>query len=142
MASIYEKPSPGGKRVFWGSRIKVGSEWLFVALQMEVCDNKRDAQRRADALEREAQTGRLTEASLEWMGQRAFTNLQLKIGKLGARRTADTSIDSWGSAWEAYLGSREAKDTRGVPQGKAKAESKTKVSLRYCTKMFKEWCEQ
>lgn len=141
MANLYKKPNPSGKGQRWMARLMVNGVSLVVSAQMEAADNKREAQRRMDALEREAQTGQLSPATREWMGDRAAAGFQLKIGTRSASKP-DTSVDTWDAAWKAYLFAREAKDTKAVPAGKAKAESKTKVSVHYTTKAFKEWAEK
>jgi integrase len=142
MASLYKKRNPGNDRVYWMCRIKVSGKQIPVSIQMEVADNKREAQRRADALEREAMTGSIGKEALEWMGHKPYANLQLKIGKLSASATRDTSIETWAGARAAYIRSREARDTKHVPAGKAKSESRTKSTVYYVTKLFCEWAEK
>jgi integrase len=83
----------------------------------------------------------LSDATKAWLGVDGAARLSMLVGWAGAK-IPEGSPSGWRSAYEAYLKANEARDTRAVVEGKAKAEEKTKLSRKYKLKVFVEWAEK
>src|SRR5262249_12307517 len=64
-----------------------------------------------------------------------------EIGR-GLAKIPEGSPDSWAAAGLAWRKACEARDTRHVPEGRVKAEEKTKKSRKYKIKCFLDWAKK
>lgn len=137
---ITEKKPPYAKR--WMVQIKFGREWSKVGLRLVFTPGtKRLAQQRAIDLQAEVNAGVLSEKTKEWLTEKGAANITKRIGHASVA-SKEGSWTCWRSAYEAYLKATSSKDTRAVPEGKAKAEEKTKITRKYKLKVFVEWAEK
>lgn len=82
MAYIYEKADPKNKKTKrWMGVVSIGGEEVRVALRLMVHGNKRYAQQRVTDLQREIDTGYLTDATKLWMGDQTFMRITVGIAR-------------------------------------------------------------
>ena len=124
------------------AKVKVCGEWRSISLRLRVVPGtKREAQQRADSLQTEIKSGILSDATRVWLGDVTAAKLAVEIGR-GQAKIAEGSPDTWNAAGQAWLRACESRDTRQIPEGRAKAEEKTKKSRKYKLKSFLDWATE
>lgn len=140
MASIYQKVDPKGKhKSRWMAKVKVGRKWMAVSLRLLATPGtKKEAERRANQLQAEIQIGSLSLATLAWLGDESASKVDssIRMESIGAPLL---TFRDWESAGQGYLAANHARDTRRVPEGRAKVEERTKATRKYRIGIFTRW---
>jgi integrase len=139
MPKPYIKPWPNDKsKGDWYIKVKIGSRWHPVALQLRAPENKREASARAADLQSEIRLGALTSRTLSWLGERSAATISRMIQSSKVAPDGGSPAD-WASAQAGYMKAHEEKDRIPVLKGKLRSIERTRRTRDWITKNFINW---